>query len=268
MNIEKAIQFVEKNGTPIDKYRLRFLLGKKRNDEVPLRHLRDLQNADGGFPYNDEKGKASCVSNAASCLDMLIGLGLTNSDVFEKTVDHLLRIQNEDGSWSENEEISKYDPPFWDLPRDLKTSMWLTADITNFLILAGYKDSRAMQRAAGFLLGNRDEEGRFTGYLHSTWISIGVFGQLKGSESEIVKKALNVIDKNLAKLDEGTVLAWCLECFYVAGLVQENPIVRKCIDKLVSLQQENGAWLSSDGEKFAVTTTLSALKALKKYKLW
>jgi len=92
---------------------------------------------------------------------------------------------------------------------------------------------------------------------------------LKGSESDIVKKALKVIDENIEKLGDGAGdFAWCLECFYVAELTKENPTVKKCIDELVNLQQENGAWLSADGEKFTVSTTINVLRVLKSYKLW
>lgn len=92
---------------------------------------------------------------------------------------------------------------------------------------------------------------------------------MKGKESDIVKKALKVIEENLEKLKDGAGdFAWCLECFYVAGLTKENPTVKKCIDELVNLQQENCAWLSGDGERFTVSTTLNVLKVLKNYKLW
>lgn len=269
MDIPKAISFVEKNGTALENYRLRFLLGEEKNDEIPLRYLTNLQNEDGGFPYGSEKGKLSCINVTSSYLGLMVELGLGSSNVCKKTIEYLFGIQGKDGSWSENEEIKQYNPPFWDIPSDLKTTMWLTANITNYLIQLDYRKSQAVQRAVRFLLKNCDEEGKFAGFLHSTWISIGVFGQLKGSESDIVKKALKVVDENIEKLKDGAGdFAWCLECFYVAGLTKENLTVKKCINELVDLQQENGAWLSGDGEKFTVSTTLNALIVLKNYKLW
>jgi hypothetical protein len=269
LDIPKAVGFVKKNGTALEKYRLRFLIGEEKNDEIPLQYLRSLQNEDGGFPYDGEKGRLSCVNDTSNYLGLMVELGLGNSDVCKKTIEYLFRIQGKDGGWSENEAIKQYNPPFWDIPGDLRTTMWLTASITNYLIQLGYKKSQAVQRAVGFLLKNRNEEGKFAGFLHSTWLSIGVFGQLKGSESDIVKNALKVIDQNIEKLRDGAGdFAWCLECFYVAGLTKENPTVKKCIDELVNLQQENGAWLSADGEKFTVSTTINVLRALKNYKLW
>ena len=269
MDIQKAISFVEKNGTALEKYRLRFLLGKKENDEIPLQYLRSLQNEDGGFPYDSEKGKLSCVNHTSNYLALMVELGLGSSSVCKKTTEYLFRIQGKDGSWSENEAIKQYNPPFWDMPSDLKTTMWLTANIANYLVQLGHSKSQAVQRATRFLLKNRDKEGRFAGFLHFTWISIGVFGQLKGSESDVVKKALKVMDENVEKLRDGAGdFAWCLECFHVAGLTKENSTVKKCIDELVNLQQENGAWLSANGEKFTVSTTINALRVLKNYKLW
>lgn len=269
LDIQKAKSFVEKNGTALEKYRLCFLMGKEKNDEIPLQHLRNLQNEDGGFPYYSKRGKLSCVNDTSNYLGLMIELGLGYSNVCKKTIEYLFRIQGKEGGWSENESIKQYNPPFWLIPGDLKTTMWLTASTTNYLIQLGYSKSQAVQRAARFLLKNRDEEGKFVGFLHSTWISIGVFGQLKGSESDIVKKALKVIDENIGKLGDGAGdFAWCLECFYAAGLTKENPLVKKCVDELVNLQQENGAWLSGDGEKFTVSTTLNVLRALKNYKLW
>lgn len=267
MNILKAVKFVETKGTSLEKYCLHFLLGKERNDEIPLQHLRNLQNKDGGFPYNDEKGKLSCVNATSNNLSLMIELELGKSDVCKKTLEHLFKIQEKDGSWSENKAISQYNPPFWDMPNDLKTTMWLTASITNFLIQLGYGDSSVVQKAAGFLLKNRDKEGRLLGFLHSTWIAIGVFGQLEGKDSDIVKKALEVIEQNIEKLESGD-FAWCLECFYAAGIPKMNSVAKKCIEILVNSQQENGSWRSADGETFAVSTTINVLNVLKKYKIW
>jgi len=269
LDISKAIRFVEVNGTSIEKYRLHFLLGKERNDEIPLQYLRNLQNKDGGFPYDDEKGRLSCVNATSGSLGLMIELELGKSDVCKKTVEYLLKIQGKDGSWCENEAIKEYNPPFWDLPDDLKTTMWLTANITNLLIQLGYENLPEVKRAARFLVKNRDKEGKFAGFLHSTWISIGVFGQLEGSNSDIVKMALKVMEQNIEKL-KGSAgdFAWCLECFYVAGIPKENPSVKKCIEELVNSQRENGAWKSVDGEKFTVSTTIVVLNVLKKYGVW
>lgn len=269
MDIQKAISFVEENGTELEKYRLDYLLGEERDDKVPLRYLKELQNDDGGFPYKNEKGKPSSVNNTSSNLGLMIELELTDSEVCRNTLNYLIGIQGEDGGWDENHAINRYNPPFWDLPGDLKTKMWLTANILNHLIQLGYRGSEVVRKGKEFLLRNRDKEGKFAGFLHSTWISVGVLGQLEGAHSEVVKKALEVIEQNLDRLEDGAGdLIWCLECFFAAGISKDRPMVKKCIDKVIVLQRQDGAWASGDGEEYNVSTTINAMRILKMYEVW
>jgi len=269
MNVEKAIGFVEKNGTELEKCRLNYLLGKERDDEIPLRYLRELQNDDGGFPYNNEKGKLSSVNSTSGNLSLIIELGLTTSEVCRKTIKYLLSAQGEDGSWDEDPTINQYNPPFWNMPGDLKTNMWLTASTVNDLTQLGYRKSEAVKKAIQFLLKNRDAEGKFFGFLHSTWLSVGVFGQLEGPNSEFVKKALKVIERNIDRLqDNAGDLAWCLGSFYVAGISREHPLVKKCIERVIKLQADDGAWISGAEDAHPVSTTISVLKVLKMFRIW
>lgn len=268
MDIQKAAKFVEAHGSELEKYRVHYLLGTERNDEIPLRYLRNLQNEDGGFPFKDEKGRANGAYDTDNNLHIMAELGLEKSDVCRKTVEYLFKIQKEDGSWSENEAVKAYNPPFWDMPDNPRTTMWLTADITNVLIQLCFRNHPVVQKATAFLLENRDNEGKFAGPLHCTWISVGIFGQLEGSRSDIVKKALKVMEQNVEKLKDGAGdLGLCLECFYAAGITKENPVVKTCIEELVNSQQEDGSWISADGSKYTIPVTINAMNVLKKYRV-
>ena len=269
MDIQKVISFVEENGTEIEMYRLKYLLTKEKDDEVPLSYLQGLQNKDGGFPYNHKKGNLSSVNGTNLNLSLMIEFGLTESDVCRKTLEYLLRVQGEDGSWDENPAINQYNPPFWNTPGDLKVKSWLTASILNDLIQLSYRESEAVGKATQFLLKHRDKDGKFFGFLHATWISVGVFGQLKGINSEVVKKALQVIERNIDRMEDGaTAFTKCLECCYVAGISKDDHVVKRCIDRVIELQREDGAWESEDGAKYSVFATINALRILKMYKIW
>jgi prenyltransferase beta subunit len=63
-------------------------------------------------------------------------------------------------------------------------------------------------------------------------------------------------------------LTWCLECFYIADISKNDPIVKKCIERVTELQGHDGGWAPAGGEKSNVLTTINALKALKLYKIW
>lgn len=269
MDIQKAIAFIEQKGTKLERYRLRRLLGKEKNMDFPLRHLKELQNNDGGFPYEDTKDRLSSINSTGMNLALMVELGLGESDVCKKTVKYLFDVQHENGSWDENKAINRYNPPFWNTPGDLNTRMWLTANVLDYLIRLSYKQSEPIEKAKEFLLENRDEEGKFAGFLHSTWIAIAVFGQLEGSDSEVVRKALKVIDQNFDRLENGASdFVWLLECLYVAEIPKDNPLVQKCINKLAGLQRNDGAWPSGNGEKYSVHTTLGALRTLRLYEVW
>lgn len=269
MDVQKAIRFIEENGTEMDRYRLNYLLTQERNDVVPLSYLRGLQNEDGGFPYNNKKGNLSCINVTSLNLSLMIELGLTASDNCRRTLEYLLRVQGKDGSWDQAPAISQYNPPFWNTPGDLKVKMWLTACTLNNLLKLGYRESEAVRKATQFLLKHQDEDGKFVGFLQATWISVGIFGQLEGSNSENVKKALIVIERNSEQLENDPPnLTWCLECFYVAGISKDDPVVKRCIDQVIKLQRQDGAWSSGDGAERTVSTTLGALKTLKMYKIW
>lgn len=268
MEIQNAVTFIEAHGKDLDKYRLHFLINRQKNDKIPLKHLGELQNHDGGFPYKDESGKASCVNDTNNNLHLMSELGLDKSDVCRKTIEYLFSIQREDGSWNENDSVKTYNPPIWDTPENPNTAFWITADITNVLIQLGYRDSQEVRKATAFLLANRDKNGKFAGPLHSTWISVGIFGQLRGNNSDVVKDALKVIELNFEKLRDGAGdFAWCLECFYVGGIPRDNPLVKRCIQELPSLQQKDGSWKSADGDEYTVITTINALKVLRQYKV-
>lgn len=60
---------------------------------------------------------------------------------------------------------------------------------------------------------------------------------------------------------------WFLECCYAAGISEEESVVKKCINRVIRLQRENGAWASID-EKHAVSTTVNVLRVLKMYGVW
>jgi len=193
MNIETALDFIQKHGNKIDRYRITYLLNERQNDEIPLKDLRNMQNTDGGFPYDLQKDKYSCVSQTCSMLSLIRELDLKKSDVCKKALQFLSKNQKQDGSWDENPRIAGYKPPQWDMSGKIATKTWLTAEIANNLIQLGYNDSEQVRKAAKFLKKNRDEKGKVVGYRIATWIAIPVFAQLKGIENETVQKSLKLV---------------------------------------------------------------------------
>jgi len=268
MSFEAALRFVERYGDELERHRIRYLFCGAGDDAVLLRYMEQLQNEDGGFPFNLEKGKDSSVNETCGILAILEELNLKESIVCRKAVDYVFVVQGEDGSWDENAEIRKYNPPFWDVPGDPKTKMWLTGEITRLLIKLDYRETKQVKKAADFILRHQENDGRFAGFRISTWLAIAIFGQLRGFDDRIVGEALKIIEDWVDETNDASFLIWYLQCLMDGGIPKDHPILRKCLGKLMKLHQENGSWTSADGERYRVSTTISALKLAKECGLW
>jgi hypothetical protein len=270
MNVERALKFVDRFGTMLERYRAEYLFQSVRDDEVPLRHLRRLQNEDGGFPYNLEAGRPSSVNETSGMLSLVAELDLGESDVGQRAVNYLFRVQRSDGGWDENPEISQFNPPRWDTPNSLNTRMWLTGDVTVHLVQLGYAESQHVKQAREFLLSHMDEKGKVEGPRIATWIAMAIFGMLEGIESPYVRKALDLVEGWLDEEpdEDASFLCWYLECLSCAEAPREHVLVRKCLKKLMLMQDKDGGWKSADGARYNVSTTISALKLLRQYEEW
>ena len=269
MNVESAIKFIERFGNMLERYRANYLFQGARDNEVPLHYLQRLQNKDGGFPYNLEMGKPISVNETSGILSLIAELNLGESDVCQKIVNYLFQIQGPNGSWNENPEISRFNPPRWDSPNNINTRMWLTSDITVHLVHLSYAKSQHVKQACEFLQKHMDEKGKVEGPQIATWIAMVIFGMLEGSESLYVRKALDLVEGWLdEEREDASFLCWYLECLSNAGVPKEHALVQRCLRKLKTLQDDDGGWKSADGARYNVSTTINALKLLKHYGEW
>jgi hypothetical protein len=270
MSVEPAFKFIERFGNVLERYRVKYLFQSVRDGEVPLRYLRQLQNEDGGFPYNLEAGKPSSVNETSGMLSLIAELDLGESDVGQKVINYLFCIQSQDGGWDENPEISQFNPPRWDTPNSLNTKMWLTGDVTVHLVQLGYAESQHVKQAREFLLRHMDEKGKVEGPRIATWIAMAIFGMLEGKESPHVRKALGLAEGWLDEEpdEDASFLCWYLECLSHTQVPQQHALVRKCLKKLILTQDKEGGWKSADGARYNVSTTINALKLLKHYGEW
>jgi len=267
MSVESAFKFIERFGNTLEQYRGKYLFQSLRDDRVPSHYLRRLQNEDGGFPYDLETGKPSSVNETSGILALVAELDLGTSEVCQKVLSYLFQIQRPDGGWDENPEISQFNPPRWDTPNNINTRMWLTGEITVDLIRLGYIGSRQVKQACEFLLKHMDKKGKMEGPQIATWIAMAIFGILEGRDSLYVGKALVLVERWLDEEPEedAAFLCWYLECLSYAGIPREHAVVRKCLKKLMALQEKDGGWKSADGSRYNVSTTINALKLLKHY---
>jgi squalene cyclase len=267
MDITKSIVFIEERGSDLEKARIRQILYRQKPEADVIRRFTQLQNDDGGFPYDMVQGNLSAVDNTLVALWWMDELGILKSPKADRAVGYLLAVQRDDGNWDEDPSIAQYDLPPWISPGDLRTRLYLSSYAAYWLAVKGYGSHTAFKNAMEFLLKHQDDTGNFRGYLHTTWIATSAFLMAGPQYSEVGKRGLQaLVNKSLAEW-EASQIAWALDCLGKAGLQESHPFVEKCLAELLSRRRSDGSWSSEDGEAFAVGATIGVLKVLKLYGL-
>ncbi|MFQ5910319.1 MAG: prenyltransferase/squalene oxidase repeat-containing protein, partial [Thermoplasmata archaeon] len=259
-NLEDAVGFVQREGGEIERARLETILHGHKPAENVVEAITGMQNDDGGFPYNREEGKPSTISDTEGVLVWLSDLGLMASGVGRRAIGYLLSMQKEDGSWDENPEITEYDPPVWMTPGDERVAVFNTCYSGFWLGVAGYRKDASFKKAYNFLIEHQDEWGRFSGFLHSSWIGTSVFAMAEGWESERVRRGVEFLDGIAPSVWVASQISWLLWCFAVASVPKDTPFVEKMLDELSKRQRDDGSFASEDGDPFALDTTIEAIK--------
>ncbi len=259
MDLGKAIDFVKANGNDFDKARLNHILGKKFDKVHVLKGFSLIQNPDGGFPYCDRKGFPSCLSNTAMAIHSLLEMGLQNSEPLTPAMDFLDRMRKDDGTWEENPKILPLDPPFWDMPGDRNTTIWLTADVADVILRSG----RAVPpETFAFLKSCQGADGRFEGFYHTTWIALSLFGRNGLKDDAVLYPSIAYLENlNLDDWDTSCI-AWCLDCLNNGLGSESSPLRDKLISRLSETQEPDGSWPSDGGDRMKLRDALSVLACI------
>jgi hypothetical protein len=264
IDIEKAAAFVYQNGDEIQKARLDAILKKRKPSDDIVKSIEELQNPDGGFPYKQVRGELSTLNNTEGMLVWLDDLGCLRSDIGKRAFHFLLTMQKEDGSWDENPEISKYNPPPWMVHGDRRSIIYHTAYCSFWLGVGGWKESVQFNKGYRFLKDCQNEVGKIEGFLHNSWIGISVFAMESGWESVKVRKGITYLES--VKGWEPSQISWMLWCFVIAHIPKENPFAARMLHELPLRQRLDGSFASEDGDEFAVNATIEALKVISLFK--
>jgi hypothetical protein len=253
-----AIQYIQKNGRPIEQARLNFLLHEQSASPEIITDFYASQNQDGGWsPFwspNYSSLDATCFHLAQA---QQLGLGI-NEGALTTAVDFVAERQKSDGSWEEEQSVAEIAPP-WAKPGEQSAILYLTANCGYWLLLSQSYPEK-VRLAGSFLAQHLDETGRFESFLQTYWLSAAIW-QKTGMEleSQLTMRSL------IAKLDQFSAnnLTWMITAVRSVDIPTNHPLITEAIDRLISLQQVNGRWQSDDGSVYDVHSTLEALFALK-----
>jgi len=250
-----AVSYVLKNGNQYHKLKMMMALGGRREDRQKLTtEIKLLQNSDGGWPWQLQKGKPSGISQTARTLQLLLKVGEDrNSDTVRRAVSFQLQRQNPDGGWSENPELEGVIPKEhnWISTR---YSGFQTADVILALAEAGYSKDARVLKALEFLRGAQNEEGGWPSYVGPDYPYKGsdiattdhiVAAFLKLGEpknSLILKNAVKALLKHRGDWDSPIDAATALNVFLMLDYPLRHEYIRELVKNLVESQKPDGGW--------------------------
>lgn len=275
--LSRAIAYVERHGSELERWRLRGILGDRHPDPRVIRVILSKQNEDGGFPYDLIPGRPSSVHHTLTVLSWLrdlrflgrasfpaAGPGRDVEGAMERIVTYLFTTQRPDGSWDENPAVVKFDPPLAVRPGSPLARTATTAQVGYWLALLGYESDHAVSRALDYLR-SRHVEGRFEGFPHTTWFALALFARAEGITAKVVEEARASLAATPIDRWDAPQLASMLDCLCEAGVGRWEPLVDAGLQRLLALQSPDGGWGSGDNLAAVVDTTLHALRVLISY---
>jgi hypothetical protein len=258
----RTIAWVDQNGNETERARLRGLLGRPWPDARIIRTLDARQNPDGGFPSDLVQGRLSSIDTTAQVLRWMRDLRMLDSLQAQRVVTFLFTAQRPDGSWDEPAGLLKFGPPPRLVPGDPRVQVFCTALAAYWLVLLGNRNDHAVSRALGYLRPRQAADGRFLGYLRTSWLAAAAFRLVEGPGTTPAARAIDALAAVKAERWHAGALAGMLASFAEAGLSPDVPVVGQGLDRLRSLVEPDGCWSSEDGDFYQVDVTLRALRNL------
>ncbi len=157
------------NGTLADKLRLvaaGYELPSTVVDDA-LSQLTELQNPDGGIPFDLVKGNPSSVKMTAEIIPLIVPFKELYPDLVDNMVAFLISRQKKDGGFAEALNLDSYIEDKYGMTDERKwypvgkSITWLTGKALEGLVMVGYDDEERLRRARDFLMYSQHEDGHW-----------------------------------------------------------------------------------------------------------
>jgi hypothetical protein len=267
MDTRKALDFCLQNGTSLERYRVNFHFRAMRDNDRAVETLQKLELPGGGFPYNLGSGNPVCLSDTVSIFGTMVELDLLETPVADRTRNFLYSRQLPDGNWDEYAELNQYKMPQWDRPGDLLTQAWLTGEIVRQLAKDLKPDREKLRMGCVWLKENFDGE-KMVGYKITSGIALAAFHLVNPKETEVIETLTPLVRRWTAEEEDPAFISWLLDCLVDFGITREDDTSKAALDKLEGLQKQDGSWGTADGNRWAVNTTINALRLLRWARRW
>lgn len=257
-SLEKAISYINENGSEIEKARLDSILGNKIDKTKLLSSITEFQNADGGFSLS--RNGLSNLSDTGFVLTWLSDLDLLSNEITLNCFSFFCKMQNDDGSWKEIEYEKGIDIPEWKESTSIKSVLYQTAN-TMFWLYKYSNNTDCINNGINFLERNYSRENA---YLHTKWLLTAILSKKYSWSHEIVKRLFEEIIESLSDDMPPSMITWMLWDFSIYEIPKEKENLREVIKKIK--QDKDGGINSEDGDSYRVNATIERIKVLQYYK--
>lgn len=256
--LQKAIDFVQSQGTAVERARLRYVLFGERAPEEVRESMERSQRSDGGWaPF----WSPDYSSLDATCYQLAMAdqLGIDNRSLMVvDAVRFLAERQHFDGSWEEDPAEAD-NAPIWARPGDNAAMLYVTANCAFWVAMTGLLPSSAHD-AATYLSFHLGENGTLPSFPHAHWLATAVW-QHQGMGDE-ASKGLSHLRGRVSELSAGN-LAWMIIALRQGGVAATNPTVVAALDRLASLRDPAGHWPPDESADNAAHVTVEAIRAMQ-----
>lgn len=260
VNLAQARRYVELNGSLQERARLSWLMEQSPPPQAVINEMATLQKSSGGFAYARSPEAPGTVDATLTALWQLDEIGLLDSSMASWALDYLSRIQQSDGGWDEDPLPAPFSYPPWIEPGSAATRSYLTSYAAYWLGLVSPLEAPSFQRALAYLIARQEANGKLPGYLHATWLSAAAFTLAGPAAVDAAGRALVYLESRLGVDWQASQLAWALDCLLRAGVSPAEPFYARALRMLCERQLPDGSFASEDGDAFAVSATIQALK--------
>ena len=256
MSLDKSIEYVKRNSTdPFDTVRMQYILNGKIPNDEELKELITTQRQDGRWsPFwaqDNSSLDATCYRLAT-----LEQAGINQHPVIDRAIDFITKHMNEKGYFEEDNIPLDSCPP-WVMPGDIKARLYLTANCGFWIY---YYTSNIDDRIIAYLREHIDHEGNMNSFLHTNWLTGGLFYSLGlNKEAETIFQYLVEQCSTLSSDN----LAWLINTLIVSEVSCEEEVIVKSIARLIDLKKSDGSWSSDDGPWKDIHTTIESIRALR-----
>lgn len=263
LRVEQAFDFIEYQGSDLDRYRSDFLFKNRRDDTMAAWLLGAYQNADGGYPLQLEYGEPSNISETAKVIGYAAEMEIFRAPVTHRALEFIYSSQHPHGFWQEScSQLELGDELGGEWGR-----MWLSAYVGRQLCRIQHKDSHQTKLLRNYLLSLRVNGNRFSASPAIHFLALSFFALLDGPACGIVKEGLGYAMENFTTYAEPRLISIQAECLMDAGLPAEHEILADVKKRLVDLQKPDGSWGEQD-KKERVRITIDTLKLLLALGAW